>query len=277
MRELKGLRGGRVDLITMPSPGMEPLTTILTAFSRAHPDVTVNAEAGFTPEEVLAVSAAVRRDRDPRIRRAHPSCRSRHHPLERQVLVLISGPDDAAPTGTTVRATTSPGADSSCPSADRDAGTRRRRPRQRNRGQHRRRNRPPHIDPAHGAQRNRTCRDARILDPTARRSGARVQSITPQTYLHVAAVSRRTHLTAPATALMTEAQAYAAQAARRHLPLPARHGDVLASSGMTRKRYTDAKSRRNYAGTSPLTVAPLPPATPRRPDSGPHEPESVQG
>ena len=49
------------------------------------------------------------------------------------------------------------------------------------------------------------------------------------------------------------------------------------SSGMTRTRYTDAKSRRNYAGTSPLTVAPLPPATPRRPDSGPHEPESVQG
>jgi acetoacetyl-CoA synthetase len=32
---------------------MEPLTTILTAFTRHHPDVTVNAEAGFTPEEVL--------------------------------------------------------------------------------------------------------------------------------------------------------------------------------------------------------------------------------
>jgi DNA-binding transcriptional LysR family regulator len=55
MRALKGLRGGRLDLVTMPSPGMEPLTTILTAFSRAHPDVTVNAEAAFTPEEVLAL------------------------------------------------------------------------------------------------------------------------------------------------------------------------------------------------------------------------------
>jgi len=53
MSELKGLRLGRIDLVTMPSPGMEPLTTILTAFSRAHPDVTVNAEAAFTPEEVL--------------------------------------------------------------------------------------------------------------------------------------------------------------------------------------------------------------------------------
>ena len=57
---------------------------------------------------------------------------------------------------------------------------------------------------------------------SAQRSGARVQTITPETYLHVAAVSRRTHLTTPATALMIEAQAYAAQAARRHLPLPAR-------------------------------------------------------
>ena len=56
MSELKGLRGGRIDLVTMPSPGMEPLTTILTTFSRAHPDVTVNAEAAFTPEEVLASS-----------------------------------------------------------------------------------------------------------------------------------------------------------------------------------------------------------------------------
>ena len=38
MRALQGLRGGRIDLVTMPSPGMEPLTTILTTFSRAHPE-----------------------------------------------------------------------------------------------------------------------------------------------------------------------------------------------------------------------------------------------
>jgi hypothetical protein len=50
---------------------------------------------------------------------------------------------------------------------------------------------------------------------SARRSGARVQTITLESYLHVAAVSRRTHLTTPATALMIEARAYAAQAARQ--------------------------------------------------------------
>ena len=44
---------------------------------------------------------------------------------------------------------------------------------------------------------------------SARRSGARVQTITPETYLHVAAVSRRDHLTTPAAALMAEARAYA--------------------------------------------------------------------
>src|SRR6476659_2322796 len=32
MRERKGLRGGRIDLITMPSPGTESLTTILNGF-----------------------------------------------------------------------------------------------------------------------------------------------------------------------------------------------------------------------------------------------------
>ena len=51
MRALQGLRGGRIDLVTMPSPGMEPLTTILTTFSRAHPDVTVNAELPSPPKK----------------------------------------------------------------------------------------------------------------------------------------------------------------------------------------------------------------------------------
>ena len=46
---------------------------------------------------------------------------------------------------------------------------------------------------------------------SARRSGARVQTITPESYLHVVAVSRRDHLTTPATALMAEAREYAAQ------------------------------------------------------------------
>ena len=176
MRALKGLRGGRIDLVTMPSPGMEPLTTILTTFSRAHPEVTVNAEAAFTPEEVLALV----RTGSAEIgvlgsARTHPGGRPRRH----------------------TAGTSSPGADLRArrrrahrrqhfarrphrvpahrlPTRLADAGTRRRRPRQRNRSQHRRRNRPPHIDSADGSQRPRAGRHARILDrisPPLRRPG----------------------------------------------------------------------------------------------------------
>lgn len=47
---------------------------------------------------------------------------------------------------------------------------------------------------------------------SARRAGAHVQRIVPESYLHVAAVSRRSHLTASAAALMDHARAYAARA-----------------------------------------------------------------
>ena len=99
MSALKGLRGGRIDIVTMPSPGMEPLTTILTAFSRAHPDVTVNAEAAFTPDEVLALvrtgsaEIGVLGSAEP-IQAADLDV----VPLERQALVLISGPRTGRPT-----------------------------------------------------------------------------------------------------------------------------------------------------------------------------------
>ena len=224
MRALQGLRGGRIDLVTMPSPGMEPLTTILTTFSRAHPGVTVNAEAAFTPEEVLALvrtgSAEIGI-----LGSAQPTQAADLDviPLERQALVLISGPDDDGPTDDNISRDDLTG----CRLIVSQRGSLMR----------------ALVDDvlASGIEvsivaeiAHRTSILPMVLNglgravmpaswtATARRSGARVQTITPQTYLHVAAVSRRTHLTTPATALMIEAQAYAAQAARRHLPLPAR-------------------------------------------------------
>ena len=50
------------------------------------------------------------------------------------------------------------------------------------------------------------------LIQSARCAGARVQRITPETYLHVAAVSRRAHIAAPAAALMAEARRYSMRA-----------------------------------------------------------------
>jgi DNA-binding transcriptional LysR family regulator len=190
---------------------MEPLTTILTAFSRAHPDVTVNAEAAFTPEEVLALvrtgsaevgilgsaESTVAADLDV-------------VPLERQALVLISGPNDDGPTEDSISREDLTG----CRLIVSQRGSLMR----------------ALVDDvlASGVEISIVAEIAhrtsilpmvlkglgRAVMPSswtdsARRSGARVQTITPETYLHVAAISRRNHLTTPAAVLMAEARAYA--------------------------------------------------------------------
>lgn len=220
MRGLKGLRGGRLDLVTMPSPGMEPLTTILTRFSQAHPDVTVNVEAAFTPEEVLALirtgsaEIGVLGSADPTVAADLDVVA-----LERQALVLISGPDDDGPTTDCI----SRGDLSGCRLIVSQRGSLMR----------------ALVDDvlASGTDVSIVAEIAhrtsilpmvvngvgRAVMPaswtaSARRSGARVQTITPETYLHVAAVSRRDHLTTPATALMAEARAYASQVLRQTRP-----------------------------------------------------------
>lgn len=50
--DLRGVRSGRLDVVAMPSPGIEPLTSMIAAYTRAHPAVTVSVGAAFTPEEV---------------------------------------------------------------------------------------------------------------------------------------------------------------------------------------------------------------------------------
>lgn len=51
--ELKGLRRGRLDVIAMPSPAIEPLASIIAAYARSHPTVTVSVHAAFTRDEVV--------------------------------------------------------------------------------------------------------------------------------------------------------------------------------------------------------------------------------
>jgi DNA-binding transcriptional LysR family regulator len=50
----RGLQAGRVDVVSMPSPGIEPLTGLVSAFLSRHPDMAVNVRAAFRPEETLA-------------------------------------------------------------------------------------------------------------------------------------------------------------------------------------------------------------------------------
>jgi DNA-binding transcriptional LysR family regulator len=91
--DLRGVRSGRLDVVAMPSPGVEPLTSMIAAYARAHPAVTVSVDAAFTPEEV---ADAVRTGR------AEIGVLGSEHPfrsaevevmhLEQQPLVLIVAP-----------------------------------------------------------------------------------------------------------------------------------------------------------------------------------------
>ncbi|MHC6229295.1 LysR family transcriptional regulator [Pseudarthrobacter sp. AG30] len=53
VQALRGVRSGQLDIVTMPSPGIEPLTSMIAAFTRSYPSVRLNVEAAFTPEEVI--------------------------------------------------------------------------------------------------------------------------------------------------------------------------------------------------------------------------------
>jgi DNA-binding transcriptional LysR family regulator len=47
------LREGRLDIAAMPSQAVEPLTTMISAFSGRHPGVSVNIRAAFTSRDVV--------------------------------------------------------------------------------------------------------------------------------------------------------------------------------------------------------------------------------
>lgn len=53
VQALRGVRSGRLDIISMPSPGIEPLTSMIAGFTRLHPSVRLNVSAAFTPEDVI--------------------------------------------------------------------------------------------------------------------------------------------------------------------------------------------------------------------------------
>ncbi|MBR8742082.1 LysR family transcriptional regulator [Nocardiopsis sp. MG754419] len=95
---VNGLQRGRVHLVTMPSPGIEPLTTLVASFRGRHPALMVDVEAAFTPEEVVDSVRSGRTELgllgspgDPR------SGELSLLRLERQPLVLLSPPGTDLP------------------------------------------------------------------------------------------------------------------------------------------------------------------------------------
>lgn len=101
--ELKGMRRGRLDVIAMPSPAIEPLTSIITAYARTHPTITVNVDAAFTQDDVVAAvrdgsSEVGLLGSDRPFRAADIDVLH----LGRQPLMLVLNPEDALPGGEAV-------------------------------------------------------------------------------------------------------------------------------------------------------------------------------
>ncbi|WP_232663388.1 LysR family transcriptional regulator [Pseudonocardia sp. TRM90224] len=55
VESLKGLLRGRVEVATMPSPAISPLSTLTRLFTEQHPGVTVSTQAAFTTDEVVGM------------------------------------------------------------------------------------------------------------------------------------------------------------------------------------------------------------------------------
>jgi DNA-binding transcriptional LysR family regulator len=111
MDSMKGLQGGTVELVAMPSPGIEPLGTLIRRFTHHHPGATVEVGAAFTPDEVvdavrlgkceLGIAGSSEPLRAPGIDVLE---------LEEQPFVLIGGPDAEFPAGDPVPRTAVAGA-----------------------------------------------------------------------------------------------------------------------------------------------------------------------
>ena len=100
MDSTKGLRRGRVEMVSMPSPGIEPLGTLTRVFSRRHPGLSIRVDAAFTATEVvervrqgaaeLGLAGAPEVLRSPGVNVL---------PLEAQDFVLVEPPDDESSAG----------------------------------------------------------------------------------------------------------------------------------------------------------------------------------
>jgi DNA-binding transcriptional LysR family regulator len=110
-RSARGLRRGRVELVAMPSPAMEPLSTLIREFTAAYPGMTITADAAFTPEEVVQAVKAGEAELGLLGAASSPHTGGLNVlPIEDQTFVLISPPeDDEQPAGATTRDTADPG------------------------------------------------------------------------------------------------------------------------------------------------------------------------
>ena len=94
VRSAQGLQHGRVELVSMPSPGIEPLSTLIRDFTDAYPAMSVTAAAAFTPEDVVQAVKTGRAEVGLLGAAASPDTSGlRVLPIEDQALVLLSPPE----------------------------------------------------------------------------------------------------------------------------------------------------------------------------------------
>lgn len=53
VRGLRGLRSGRIQIAAMPTPSIEPLTSLLSTFTHTHPQITFDLNGTFTVDETI--------------------------------------------------------------------------------------------------------------------------------------------------------------------------------------------------------------------------------
>ena len=53
VRGLRGLRSGRIQIAAMPTPSIEPLTSLLSTFTREHPQISFDLNGTFTVDETI--------------------------------------------------------------------------------------------------------------------------------------------------------------------------------------------------------------------------------
>jgi DNA-binding transcriptional LysR family regulator len=101
VQSARGLQRGRVEMVSMPSPGIEPLTTIIGEFTAAHPAMSVTVDAAFTPVEVVHAVKSGQAEVGLLGSASSPNTSGLQVlPIENQPLVLISPPETATLTPT---------------------------------------------------------------------------------------------------------------------------------------------------------------------------------
>lgn len=102
--EVKGLRSGRLDIASMPSPAIAPLAGMISSFTEEAPGVTVNVLARPTAEEVLEVVRSGVCEIGV-LGTAHPLHDSTvvTHRLRSQRFVLVAAESDDLPSGDVIQ------------------------------------------------------------------------------------------------------------------------------------------------------------------------------